>query len=168
MLKQAYEFLSQLFTISQRLNKHDEEMREFWRDLRTTSAVSTRLYYDQASIRDEFQRLAERAADELKHQTEREAEARKLFQAQVEIQLLRAGRSLSPAAEAQPVAALSAPSQPDEIALLKTQVIELWAAIRKAEAQRAHDQAEIETLARWTGQSSWRTEVCASWAKLAQ
>ncbi len=79
MLKQAYEVLTQLFTIAQRVNKHDEEIREFWRELRANTAVSTRLYYDQARLHDEFQRLAERAADELKHQTEREAEAASCF-----------------------------------------------------------------------------------------
>ena len=45
-----------------------------------------------------------------------------------------------------PAAKVRASSQPNEIEILKTQVIELWAVIRKAEAQRTHDQAEIETL----------------------
>ena len=138
MLKQAYEFLSQLFTISQRLNQHDEEMREFWRDLRTTSAVSTRLYYDQANIRDEFQRLAERASGELKYQAEREAEARKLFQAQVEIQLLRAAHSLPPA---EPAALPPQPTEP-----LQTQMDALATALQQAQEQRLLDQTEIAQL----------------------
>ena len=45
-----------------------------------------------------------------------------------------------------PAAKVRASSQPDEIALLKTQVIELWAAVRKAEEQRARDQTEIAQL----------------------
>ena len=135
MWQKAYELFGLLFTVTHRLNQHDDEIETLQKGLHTLSDATSRLYFEQA-----------RTNDELKYQAGREVEARKLLQAEVEIQLLRAGRSLPPAVEAQPVVAPAAPTQKDEIAQLKTQVIELWAAIRKAEAQRTHDQAEIETL----------------------
>jgi hypothetical protein len=135
MLKQIYELFTQLFTFTHRLNRQDETIERLQQELKANSELNNRLVFEHIRTNDELKRLAER-----------EAEARKLFQLQVENQLLRAGHPLPPVAEARPVAELPAPLDQDETLQLKTQVAELLAAVRKADEQRARDQAEIERL----------------------
>ncbi len=109
MLKSVYELLTQLFTFAHRLNRQDVVIEKLQQETKANSELNNRLVFEHVRINDEFKRLAER-----------EAEARKLFQAQVEIQLLRAAQSL-PSAEP---AAL--PPQA-EIAQLKAQMTALLA-----------------------------------------
>ncbi|MEP7336957.1 MAG: hypothetical protein ABI977_04380 [Acidobacteriota bacterium] len=135
MLKQVFELFTQLFTITQRLNRHEDAIEKVRQELKVGSELTNRLLFEQVRTNDELKRLAER-----------EAEARKLFQLQVENYLLRAGGQLPPAAEALPAAEPPPSLNPGEIESLKAQIADLWTAVQKANEQAAHDQEEIESL----------------------
>ena len=136
MWKPVYDLFTQLFTVTQRLNRHDEEIRDLRRELKALSDLVDRLLFEQMRTSDELKRLAEREAD-----------ARKIWQLQIENQLLKSGRQLPPAADAPTsLPAASTEITQTETTRMKAQMEELLAALQRAEAQRAHDQAEIAQL----------------------
>jgi len=131
MLKQVYELFTLLFTVTQRLNRHDDAIEKIQQESKANSELINRLILGQV-----------RANDEIKRHAEREAEARKLFQLQVENQLLRAAHRLPPAAETGSLA----PLKQEELQQLHRQVESLSAALQQANDQQTRDQAEIERL----------------------
>ncbi|MGH9843238.1 MAG: hypothetical protein ACREEM_31245 [Blastocatellia bacterium] len=131
MLKQVYEIFTLLFTVTQRLNRHDDAIEKIQQESKANSELINRLILEQA-----------RANDEIKRHAEREAEARKLFQLQVENHLLRAAHSLPPAAETGSLALL----KQEEPRHLQARVESLSAALQRASEQQMRDQAEIERL----------------------
>jgi hypothetical protein len=130
MWKQIYELVTQLFTITQRLDRQDEVIERLREELKANSELHHRLILEYV-----------RTNDELKRNAEREAEARKLFQVQIENQLLRAERQLPPAsAFAEPAVSFS------QFAALQSQVTALAAALQTSNEQAARHQQELEQL----------------------
>ncbi len=85
MWKQLWEALSKVIALAQRTDALEKKVKNQEQELKDLSVVVRHLAF-------EIQRLK----DEQKHAAEREASERKLFQLQIENQLLKAGRQLPP------------------------------------------------------------------------
>ncbi len=85
MWKQIYDLFVNFATLAQKMEKQEQAIKDLQRDLRELTAFVQRLASE-----------LQRTQDDLKNTAEREAYERKLFQLQIENQLLKAGRQLPP------------------------------------------------------------------------
>lgn len=85
MWKQLLEALSKIITLAQRTDSLEQKVKNQEQEMKDLTVIVQHLAF-------EFQRLK----DEQRHAAEREAYERKLFQLQIENQLLKAGRQLPP------------------------------------------------------------------------
>ncbi len=81
MWKQFFEALSNVFTLMQRVERQEKEIRELRQELKEVLAVMQRLAYEQ------------------RRASEREADTRRLLLLEVENQILKAKLQLPPASE---------------------------------------------------------------------
>ena len=85
MWKQLLDLFTKIITLSQRTDKLEQTVKNQQQELKDLTAFVQRMAFE-----------LQRTQDDLKRTAEREEYERKLFQLQVENQLLKAGRQLPP------------------------------------------------------------------------
>lgn len=85
MWKRIYDLFINFATLAQKMEKQEQAIKDLQLDLRELTAFVQRLAFE-----------LQRTQDDLKRTAEREEYERKLFQLQVENQLLKSGRQLPP------------------------------------------------------------------------
>lgn len=85
MWKKIYDLFINFATLAQKVEKQEQKIQAQQREVRELTVFVQRLAFE-----------LERLRDEQRHAAEREASERKLFQLQIENQLLKAGRQLPP------------------------------------------------------------------------
>ncbi len=97
LLRQIFDLARQLLLLTESLQKTRSDLTALQKEVKEFSAKTEA---ENQELRSALERLAyefQRLRDEVRHGQEREASERRIFQLQIENQLLKAGRQLPPA-----------------------------------------------------------------------
>lgn len=96
MWKRIYDLVTSFATLAEKVKSQEQAMKDQQREMRELTAFVRQLAFELERLKDEQRHTAEREASEHKHAAEREASERKMFQLQIENQLLKFARQLPP------------------------------------------------------------------------
>ena len=96
MWKQLLEVFSKVITLAQRTDTLEQKVKNQEQELKELTVLVQWLTFELQRMKDEQRHTAEREASEREHAAQREASERKMFQLQIENQLLKFARQLPP------------------------------------------------------------------------